>query len=827
MIGPTSTASDARAQVLSRRGFLRGAGALGVAGLAGPLASSRAHADEGCVEGVGPLSAADANGLMLPAGFTSRVVATTGQNVAGTSHVWHTAPDGGATFATPGGGWIYVSNSESPPGRRRRDRVRRRTARSSPPTRSSRARSINCAGGPTPWGTWLSCEEFSAGRVWECDPFTPGSRASRGPRSARFQHEAAAVAPDVAARVPDRGPQRRLLYRFTPTSYPSLAAGTLAGGADPRSERAGPIQPGQVRPVAWHAVPNPNPSGSQTATRYQVPVGDDVQRRRGLLVSRRASSASPPRATTASGSSIPPRTRSRSSTTTPPRAIPCSRTSTTSTRPRVATSSSPKTPAISRSSHSRRAGSRCRSCGSWACTGTEITGPALSPDGSRLYFSSQRNPGGRSRCRGPSSRRRSRRSAARGRCFCARRARRRARCATRARRACIGFVAGSEARIAQTTTSGLRDVAAQQREPTTDSPVDGSGMKLIVVTHPSVSPFGIDAEARDREPIVGDRARLGERPSGDLSASPFATSTSISEYIVPPTQMNASDPRSARARADDHAAVGDVVGGALEDPAREVAEADHAGAALVQERLVAARRLAAAHDERAVRAHAERLAVERTAREIAEPVITPVQMNASTAVRRVAVADDREAVVPRPRAPGCGTRRQRGRRAATGAAVPSQLTAWHAQHGVAAADGVQPVARDARRRRSCRRATASRDALITATSASSAEGLRAGGAVADAHDDASVAARHRARCSRRCRAAGRRCPSSSRSSGMPRVRCSEWLSPTATVPSPESAYARAVEVVAARSPSGVNETAAAGADRERECARGLTSGRAR
>jgi secreted PhoX family phosphatase len=25
--------------------------------------------------------------------------------------------------------------------------------------------------------------------------------------------------------------------------------------------------------------------------------------------------------------------------------------------------------------------------------GTEITGPALSPDGSRLYFSSQRNPG--------------------------------------------------------------------------------------------------------------------------------------------------------------------------------------------------------------------------------------------------------------------------------------------------------------------------------------------------------------------------------------------------------------------------------------------------
>ena len=54
----------------------------------------------------GALQAADARGIMLPAGFTSRVVAVSGQVVAGTGYTWHGAPDGGAAFATSGGGWI-------------------------------------------------------------------------------------------------------------------------------------------------------------------------------------------------------------------------------------------------------------------------------------------------------------------------------------------------------------------------------------------------------------------------------------------------------------------------------------------------------------------------------------------------------------------------------------------------------------------------------------------------------------------------------------------------------------------------------------------------
>jgi hypothetical protein len=61
----------------------------------------------------GDLSAADGNGIQLPAGFSSRVIARSGQRVPGTSYSWHWAPDGGACFAD-GNGWIYVSNSEIP-----------------------------------------------------------------------------------------------------------------------------------------------------------------------------------------------------------------------------------------------------------------------------------------------------------------------------------------------------------------------------------------------------------------------------------------------------------------------------------------------------------------------------------------------------------------------------------------------------------------------------------------------------------------------------------------------------------------------------------------
>ena len=49
----------------------------------------------------GALGAPDANGVALPAGFNARLLATTGQTVAGTTYPWHGQPDGGACFEDP------------------------------------------------------------------------------------------------------------------------------------------------------------------------------------------------------------------------------------------------------------------------------------------------------------------------------------------------------------------------------------------------------------------------------------------------------------------------------------------------------------------------------------------------------------------------------------------------------------------------------------------------------------------------------------------------------------------------------------------------------
>lgn len=195
--------------------------------------------------------------LELPSGFTYRAFSITGQLMSDGSPV-PGGHDGMATFSGPGNTTILVRNHElnsrsstmvSAPDQKKYSTTAKggTTNLVVGPNRklvkdfASLAGTIrNCAGGPTPWGTWISCEEtfettngtvkhgynFEVPASAEIGLVNPIPLVSMG----RFSHEAVAVDPNTSYiyETEDRGDS--CFYRFEPSMKPTKPGDLAQGG---------------------------------------------------------------------------------------------------------------------------------------------------------------------------------------------------------------------------------------------------------------------------------------------------------------------------------------------------------------------------------------------------------------------------------------------------------------------------------------------------------------------------------------------------------------------------------------------------------------------
>lgn len=287
--------------------------------------------------GYGPLVPDPKGILSLPAGFSYQIVAQSNVTLtddvnatSGLPYRYPSDPDGMGVFAGAAGGSVLISNHENSTSEPARvptitdltydpaaiggtstltvDRDGQRLGSYT----SLAGTDNNCAGGITPWGTWLTCEETERkantliggrrlqkdhGFVFEVDPTNREANLGRSPLPlpflGRYAHEAVAVDPDSHQiyLTEDAVNPNGLYYRWTPPDGFTGEVGALHHLAASAGAGAGRLQAMSCSKGRRHIVDLSE--ATEVGTRYRVRWVDVPDRLAATVSTRQQAYAEP------------------------------------------------------------------------------------------------------------------------------------------------------------------------------------------------------------------------------------------------------------------------------------------------------------------------------------------------------------------------------------------------------------------------------------------------------------------------------------------------------------------------------------------------------